>query len=104
MSELNISTRYATALMNLADEKNQLDQISSDMDLVHKTLHESKELRSVLASPVIKEVKKRDILIDIFSSQVSDESLSFIKFILSKNRQDYLYKIVKSPLKFILDI
>ncbi|MBI9070433.1 MAG: F0F1 ATP synthase subunit delta [Melioribacteraceae bacterium] len=99
MSELNISTRYATALMNLADEKEKLDVISSDMDLIYNTLDLSKDLRSVLASPVIKEAIKSDILIEIFSSKVSAESLRFIKFVLSKNRQDYLYQIVKRYLE-----
>ena len=99
MSEFSVSSRYASALMQLAEEKNSVDAVSSDMDLVFQTLSSSKELKSVLKSPIIKEQQKLDILSDIFSEKVSSVSFNFIKFIVDKNREDILHSIVRSYIK-----
>lgn len=99
MSEFSVSSRYASALMHLAEENNSVDSVSRDMELVFNTLDSSKELRSVLKSPIIKEQQKLDILKEIFSEKVSDVSFNFIRFVVDKNRDDMLHSIVKNYLK-----
>ena len=95
MSSYNIATRYANALMELATEKNVLKQVADDMELVFNGIAESKELRTVLKSPVIKTEKKEAILNEIFNSRIGDISTSFIQFIVEKNREDLIYDILK---------
>lgn len=95
MSDFSISTRYAQALMHVAVERSSLNSISEDVELIHKVLNESKELRSVLRSPVVDEVKKERILDEIFSKKISGDSLSFVKLILSKRRENLLLDISK---------
>ncbi len=95
MSEFNVSTRYASALMDLAEEKNLFSVISEDMDLVEKTLRSSKELRKVIASPVIENEKKISIIEAIFEGKVNNEVLNFLNFIVKKNRDVLFYDIVK---------
>ena len=58
MSSYNIATRYANALMQLAAEKSVLKQVAEDMELVFNGIVYSKELRTILKSPVIKTQKK----------------------------------------------
>jgi len=99
MSEFSISSRYASALMQLAEENNAVDSVSRDMELVFNTLDSSKELRSVLKSPIIKEQQKLDILKEIFSKKMSAVSFSFIRFVVDKNRDDMLHSITKNYLK-----
>ena len=48
-----IAARYATALFELAEEKNQLDQIASDLRELKKLLAESEDLRRLVRSPVL---------------------------------------------------
>jgi len=95
MSNINISNRYATALLQLAEEKKSLEEIAVDVELVKNTLFGSKQIQLMLLNPVIKSEKKLQILTEIFKGRVSDEILDFILFILKKNREDLLTMIIK---------
>ena len=95
MSSYNIATRYANALMELAAEKSILKQVAEDMELVFNGIVYSKELRTILKSPVIKTEKKEVILNEIFKNKISDVSTKFIQFVVKKNREDQIYNILK---------
>ena len=95
MSNFNISTRYAKALMQFANEKNALEQVSEDMQFLEKTLLSSKELKTVLKSPVINAKKKSAILKDIFAKTSDAVSMEFMFFVINKNRANILYDIAK---------
>jgi F-type H+-transporting ATPase subunit delta len=95
MSVFRISYRYANALMLLAEEKKILKKISEDADVVFSALAASKELRTALKSPIIKSSDKKEVLDKIYAKKVSAETVSFINFILEKNREDLLYDIFK---------
>jgi F-type H+-transporting ATPase subunit delta len=99
MSDYNITTRYANALIELAEEKKSFEQVSSDIELVHNTLKSSKELRIMLTSPIIKQHQKSSILENIFVSKIGNDTRNFLRFMIDKNREDYLYKIVKRYLE-----
>ncbi len=95
MGNLNVSNRYAAALINSAGEKNVLEEVSGDMLLVYNTLHGSKELRNCLASPILKEAKKTEIVEAVFADRVGSDSMNFLRFIVAKKRVDILTDIVK---------
>jgi F-type H+-transporting ATPase subunit delta len=95
MSVYRISYRYANSLMLLAEEKKTFKKVAEDADLIFNTLAASKELRAVLKSPVIKSNDKKNVLAKIFDKKISTETLSFINFVLEKNREDILYDIFK---------
>ena len=94
MSNYNISTRYANALLNLAEENNNLEQISLDVELVSKTFEQSKDLRAVLRNPIISEIKKVSILKEIFEGKIGSDSENFFQFVVSKNRAEILSDIL----------
>lgn len=96
MSDFNITSRYANALIELSEEKNVFEKTASDVELVFNTLTGSKDLRNMLASPVIKSAKKIEILKEIFDSYISQDTINFLTFIVNKNREDLLYEIAKS--------
>jgi F-type H+-transporting ATPase subunit delta len=93
MSEYNISSRYAKALLDLAEEKQELERVYEDMYTVNQTLRDSKELRAMLKSPVVKDHQKHDILDGIFKEHINRDSLQFLHFIVDKNRENYLFDI-----------
>lgn len=101
MSVYRIAYRYANSLMLLAEEKNIFKKISEDADLVFNTLFGSKELRAVLKSPVVKVDVKKSVLEKIFEKKISTETLSFISFVLEKNREDILFDIFKEFLALV---
>lgn len=94
MSNFNIATRYATALMNLASEKKILSEVFSDMELVRIGISSSKEFKAVLKSPVIKSDQKEEILKQIFGEKISSSSSEFLQFVIKKNRENFLLNIL----------
>ena len=50
---------YAKALIDLAKEQDQVEAIREDMRLVSATLNESRELTSVMSSPIVKGDKNK---------------------------------------------
>ncbi|MCX6173206.1 MAG: ATP synthase F1 subunit delta [Ignavibacteriales bacterium] len=95
MSVYRISYRYANSLMQLAEEKMIFKKVSDDAELIFNTLNSSKELRSVLKSPVVKLNDKKSLLQKIFEKKISNETASFINFVVEKNREDILFDIFK---------
>jgi len=95
MSVYRISYRYANSLMLLAEEKKIFKKITDDAELIFNTLNTSKEFRSVLKSPVIKSSDKKILLQKIFEKKISNETVSFLNFVVEKNREDILFDIFK---------
>jgi F-type H+-transporting ATPase subunit delta len=63
--------------------------------LVDATLSASKELRSFLSSPILKDEKKKDILNALFADKVSNDTSEFLNFVLEKKRVEILPDIVR---------
>lgn len=62
MNDSRAATRYAKAILDLAKENKATDAVESDMRSVMATISDSKELRSMLASPIVKgEIKKKSL-------------------------------------------
>ncbi len=95
MSEFVISSRYANALMGIAESKDSFQIIVSDINLICETLLASKELRNLLSNPVVPENKKLVILKEVFDSHISDEVKKFLIFLVEKGRENLLYDIGK---------
>lgn len=93
MSFEKVALRYATSLLESSVEKNNLDQIASDMQTVSQAIESSSLLRRFLENPVVKSELKKSILKEIFVKHVSEDTLRFIDFIVDKNREEALKDI-----------
>lgn len=96
MSAEKLSIRYAKALFDLAVEKNMLGQIKDDMALVEASVKGSKELQTLVESPVIKAEQKLAALRGIFESKISAESMSFIALLVKKHREAAVLEVVNA--------
>jgi F-type H+-transporting ATPase subunit delta len=95
MSDFRISYRYAKSLLQLSAERKVLSQVYNDSELIFNTLAKSKELRAVLKNPVLKSIEKKNLIRKIFEKKVCSESISFMDFVLDKNREDIFFEIYK---------
>lgn len=86
--------RYATALLELAREKDSVERTLEDVLLIKNTLEDSRDLVLFLKSPIIKPDKKVAALNEIFGKQLSDLVHKFVSLIAQKNRQNMLDEIV----------
>ncbi|HEY6625455.1 MAG TPA: ATP synthase F1 subunit delta, partial [Ignavibacteriaceae bacterium] len=95
MADFRILHRYATSLLETSLEKNNLDVVTTDIQLLVETLEQSKELKRMLHSPVVRPELKLNILKEIFSKKISKDSMDFVEFVISKNRESLLSSIGK---------
>ncbi|HAP36103.1 MAG TPA: ATP synthase F1 subunit delta [Bacteroidetes bacterium] len=94
MSNVRVATRYASALMELTNEQKKSNAIAEDLLIVKNAVDSSRELRNVLASPVIKKDKKQAILRDMFKKKISEVVLGYIDEIVVKGRENILGEIL----------
>lgn len=94
--DTRVASRYAQALLDLAIEQNQLDRVDADMASLHDVCQESKDLTSVMKSPVISPFKKVEILNTIFGKTMNQMSLAFMSLIVKNARAALLPEIAES--------
>lgn len=93
MSEYRVSSAYAKSLLTLAIEQNSLEEVNNDMLFVYKTINDSFDLKNLLSSPVISNLKKLGIVEAIFKSRVTQITYSFFALLTKKKREDMLFSI-----------
>ncbi len=98
-AESRITSRYAKAVVSLANEQGVLERLKEDAQLLKESCEGSRELFLFLKSPVIKYTKKLSSLEVIFKSQLSDLMLKFIAVVCHKGRGNLLYAISVAILK-----
>lgn len=89
MSGSKSGIRYAKAVLQQATEVGNTKEVFADMQDIATTLANSKELRVVLQSPVIKGEDKKEALLKIFKSQ-SKATHSLIEVLISNHRINQL--------------
>jgi len=99
MSNYKVSVRYSSSLLDTAIEKNNLDEISKDIELMESVLKENPKLKIMLKSPIVKPQLKFSIFEEIFRTRVNPDTLNFIKFVIDKNRESLLYDIIREFLR-----
>lgn len=87
MASAKLSRRYAKSLLGLVIEQGTADAAYNDMELILKACKESKELNSVLKSPIINADKKLAILKEVFGSTISPITMAFLELLTKKGRE-----------------
>ncbi|MCP4521522.1 MAG: ATP synthase F1 subunit delta [Cytophagales bacterium] len=90
-----VALRYAKSLLDLAQEKNSLEEVKSDLVSFIEAIDASSELADALNSPIIENKTKARILNSLFKGKVSDLTLSFFQLTSDKKREDAIYTIAK---------
>jgi F-type H+-transporting ATPase subunit delta len=95
MKGIRTAIRYAKALINFAQELDQVKEVYQDMNLVMSTLNDNKELQIVLDSPVIKSSLKRAVLIELFKDKTSATTIGLIDLLIENKRLSLLGEVAK---------
>jgi len=96
MKNSKAAGRYAKALMDLALERGILDEVFADMQRVDEVMESSRELRSVLKSPVIKKDSKIKIMEQLFEGKTNALTMAFLRIVGEKGREALLPEISSS--------
>jgi F-type H+-transporting ATPase subunit delta len=88
--------RYATALLEIAKELDQVEDILEDIKVIDNTIEGSKELAMFISSPIIKYDDKKAALVEIFGSRVNEVTSKFLTLLARKGRANLLHQIAKA--------
>lgn len=91
MSEFKVASRYAKSLVDLAQEKGNLEAVKQDMEQFIGVLKANKELQAVLKNPIMKQDKKANILDALFENKVDPSITAFFHIMVRKGRAGILY-------------
>jgi F-type H+-transporting ATPase subunit delta len=95
MSEIQVASRYAKSLIDLANEQNSLEVLRNDIELFIQVCKENTELQAVLRNPIISPDKKISILNNVFAGKVTPLLIAFFKIVVNKGRAEVLYPTAK---------
>ena len=91
--------RYATALLEVGKERDEVEAILDDINFIHNTLSDSDELVLFLRSPIIKFDDKQAVLETLFGDEVEEATRKFLELLTRKNRVEILDQIAKAFLE-----
>lgn len=87
--------RYAKAVLSLATESNTADAVNTDMELIKNTVAESKDLKDMLYSPVIRSSVKKSALLEIFKN-TNKATVNLIDVLIANKRISLLPEVASS--------
>ena len=90
MSNLRVAKRYASALMALTLESKKPEAMADDLLTVQAAIKSSRELRSLLASPVVSKEKKKAVIAEIFGKKIGEDVQYYLSSIIAKRRESVL--------------
>lgn len=93
MSEIRVASRYAKSLIELANERNVLEQINADMQLFSQVVSQNRDFQLLMRNPIVKSDKKLAVINGVFKGKVQDLTLSFFNIVARKNRESLLEHI-----------
>jgi len=96
-----VAARYATALMDLGEELKQLDKIAEDLRDIATTMHNSRELRVALMSPVVNQDRKGKIVMELFGKRFSAVTMKFMELLIQKGRAEFLLGTAEEFLRML---
>lgn len=89
-----LAKRYSDALIDVAQSKNELDDVYSDLQTVSEALNSVDELNSFLSHPVIPLYEKKDMVKSVFEGKIKEDTLNLLFILLEKNKINLINTIL----------
>ena len=90
-----ISKAYGEALFELALEKNELESIAEQVNILADAFAENPELVKLISHPKISKEEKINVIETIFKGRMSDDIVGFLVIIVEKDRGSEIEDILK---------
>ena len=99
MSNPRLAHRYAKSLIDISQEKDQLENVFNDMQLLQKIIKDNRDFLTLLRSPVIAPDKKLKVVDAITTGRVNELTALFTKLMITKGREAYLPEVITAFIK-----
>lgn len=93
MAISTVAARYAKSLIDLAREKDIVEEMHGDMLYFQRTISENRALGVLLKNPIVRNAKKWNIINQVFGSRLNPMTMSFFKIVAQKGRDNILEAI-----------
>lgn len=93
MSESITANRYAEALFQIANEKNILDQLNEDLNIVKEVVEHDDQLNTFLKHPGVGNEKKKQLIDESFKS-LGVEVVNTLKLLVERRRTEVVSSMV----------
>tara|TARA_B100000945_G_scaffold253230_1_gene210235 strand:+ start:1892 stop:2434 length:543 start_codon:yes stop_codon:yes gene_type:complete len=91
----SVTTPYAEAFLQVADDSNQTEEIVSQIKEILSLMNESPELEKALSSPILEKECKKNILVEVFSEKINQSLLNLLKLLADRQRIGILIPILE---------
>lgn len=92
-----MSDSYAKALVDLAEEKSQLESVHADVDAVAGLVRDNAKLRSLLFDPAMEQEKKRAVVAKLSrEAGFNKYTTNFLNLLIAKGRLTLLDEICEA--------
>lgn len=100
MKNKAIARRYAQALFEIAQEREQIDSYETELDFLIEEIEASKNLQRVWINQEMITDEKKDIIKQIFGDRVSEIILNSLLVLIDKHRETILQDLVETYKQF----
>src|ERR1051326_1531050 len=100
--DLRAAKRYATALFDIAQRQGNLDAVERDINALLDLMRLTPALRRMWESPLVPAGRKREIVSQILGESVDPLTLSFLRLLVDKRREEILDS-VQSEMRQLAD-
>ncbi len=90
-----IGKRYALALFDAGQELEKLDSFKEELNYITSVLNKESDLVSILEHPKISKKDKKELIVNIFGKNISEEIMNFLYIIIDKGREKNILDINK---------
>lgn len=109
MLSKSVARRYASALFEIAQERNELGEMEVQLHRLVDNIEANRELKKVFYHRLIRENDKKAVAKDVFGGRISPTLLNFVNLLIDKKRELYLgeittqYVVLANKARNILD-
>ena len=96
MSNSRLAYRYAKSIIDLSQEKGQLEEVFNDMLFLQKVIKDNRDLLVLLRSPVITADKKINVVEAVTAGRITEITALFNRLLISKGRESALPEVIAS--------
>ncbi len=99
-----LTSRYATALLDLASERKQVEKVEADIKNLEAMLEGSKEFRDLVKDPRISKSKQRDVIETLVKkAKLQDLTSNFLNVLIDNRRLNILEALIETIHKILAE-
>lgn len=86
MLNIQLATKYARAIFELAQEENNLDGYDKDLGKVQADVFDIPDAVKFFQNPLVPHQAKKDLIKKAFDGEISDTTMNFLMLLVDKSR------------------